>query len=952
MANFGLFFALIFPYLVHQVVGQNCGTHALSREYFCIEDDAKKGFLLGSVIGQKRMKSIFGDQWNKATFDFLETNQAVLPFFTIDPRKGRLSLARDIDRDTLCPEAKVCCNVDIECRLDVKIVVNVPQERVPHIENIVVTIFDKNDHAPKFPHRQEVLHISENARRGTEIRLPLAVDPDALQYSVQSYQIANGNLPSVFLLETRNHPIRPGGSRIRQVSQVFLKLDRPLDRETKANYSFVLVALDGGRPAFSGSTSILVMVEDHNDNGPKFTKSSYDVDVEEGQAPLRRPLLRLEAHDPDAGSNAITRYAFAETVSPEVRQMFEISAGTGEIFLRKPLDYEQASLHKFAVIAVDQGGHSDTATASVTIRVRDLNDERPQITLAFVASPSGKKLNKGDNNKVARIEENGGPRKFVAIVQVVDKDLGENGHVNCSLGNHQNDFQLELRTRQEKGELYMIYASHSLDRERTPSIDLLIRCQDRGRPVSQSASMTLTVKLVDKNDNVPRLMISGEPGRTVEISENRPANTKVVRVHGVDTDEGPNGQLTFSMEQSDRLTQSLFQIDPNDGWVTTRVEIDRESTDPPINQLPLIVTACDHGVKPHTSTLSVNINIIDINDNAPVFTDNPMYFNLRENEPAKYRVGEIRLMDKDVNSHIVVRLDYAKNSNSVPFLIYKEAGKFYINTTQRLDREVKAEYTFHIQAVDNTDTGSHTTPGTVHVTVEDVNDNTPQIIFPRLDNKTISLSYREQKGFEVLTVNANDKDKSDESGKCYFEVTPASTDILEIDPQEGIIRVRRPITEADIGAHKVGVIVRDNGHPPRHSVVSFTLVVDRSKPHRQHREVFVPPRYRPSFTWRSDITLIIVLALIICLLIGIVILIIYVRHWRQAFLFLPDLLSPCHRRGRKRRRQEEAVAAAVGNVAKDADSAVHDKFLYGDASMARSHVDMKVRHQFGRSEMS
>ncbi|EUB63556.1 Protocadherin-11 X-linked [Echinococcus granulosus] len=723
---------------------------------------------------------------------------------------------------------------------------------------------------------------------------------------------------------------------------------------------------------------------------------------------IKDPILKLVADDLDGPANSKVGYYFAPATSKQVQEHFNLNPLNGYLFLRKPLDYELQSEYSFRVIATDMPEESPrsgmvhgqpfqtspslhTATAQVVITVTDTNDEAPEIEVDFISSePNTSPL----AIKYAEIEENAAPPQFIASIQATDRDGGLSGQVSCvqqpvmalwlrpttAINSTNSPFQLD-EIRQENGRVqYRLLTRKALDREDMENggayRQVKIICADMGQP-PRTSSTFVKIRIRDKNDNTPTINLrrsadyayglkSIEGDKWPFVFENAPVGSLVTRLNASDLDEGENSRLTFSFVADEPPSGtisplSLFQINEKTGDITTCMDIDREAYDPPLSSVVLKVKVSDNGTPPKSATQEVRIHILDENDNDPVFQRTEYQFHMMENLPTGYAVGEILVTDKDEGE---IKLSFGMQSyGPLPFTIWPspfrsgiEHGaysmtRFILNTTRPLDREVEHKFKFTLLATDGP--GGHsksragTATATVEIVVENENDNDPVIIFPQKQNKTFYLSWREKKNFELLTINANDKDpsenphifdlmrgpldiqminySSENETKKDAEVIQSS-DFLDIEPTTGIIFLSRDMREEDKGVHVFKVQVTDAGVPPRSSSITFFVLVDDSSPRSSLHEsnaavakasskfavnVGRPPLKKPSIIVNGnqvsdrkhspaigtkqkpriagDLVVLLALGLVFLLLIATLSLVVYFRYWKkQARLTQPN----------------------------------------------------------------
>jgi len=205
--------------------------------------------------------------------------------FVIDERSGVIRTRVRIDRESVCPRQDVC-----SVRLD--IAVQPASTRSLQILGARVEILDINDNAPAFPESRTFIRISESAEPGTGFVIADAVDPDAGRNGVRSYDLdQRGGVD-----ETRDsNEISDGDKedgdgdggkfelKVTRTAdgarQLRIVLRGRLDRERASSHSVVVKAVDGGSPARTGSTVVVIEVQDANDNRPVFGQHQYEVRI-------------------------------------------------------------------------------------------------------------------------------------------------------------------------------------------------------------------------------------------------------------------------------------------------------------------------------------------------------------------------------------------------------------------------------------------------------------------------------------------------------------------------------------------------------------------------------------------------------------------------------------------------------------------------------------------------
>ncbi|XP_008069258.1 protocadherin-18 isoform X2 [Carlito syrichta] len=535
------------------------------------------------------------------------------PLLVLNEDTGELSIGAAIDREQLC-QKNLNCSIDFD-------VITLPTDHL-QLFHVEVEVLDINDNAPQFSRALIPIEISESAAVGTRIPLDSAFDPDVGENSLHSYSLSANDF---FSIEVRT---RTDGAKYAELIVV-----RELDRELKSSYELRLTASDRGVPQRSGSSVLKISISDSNDNSPAFEQQSYVIQLLEN-SPVGTLLLDLNATDPDEGANGKIVYSFSSHVSPQIIETFKIDSERGHLTLFRPVDYEITQSYEIDVQAQDLGPNSIPAHCKIIIKVVDVNDNKPEISINLM--PPGRE-------EVSYVLEGDPVDTPVALVSVQDKDSGLNGEIVCKLHGH-GHFKLQ-KTYENN---YLIKTNATLDREKRSEYSLTVIAEDKGTP-SLTTVKHFTVQINDVNDNPPRFERSRYE---FVISENNSPGAYITTVTATDPDLGENGQVTYTILESFILGHSIttyVTIDPSNGAIYALRMFDHEE----VSQITFVVEARDGGrPKQLVSNTTVVLTIIDENDNVPVVTGPALRNNTAEIAIPKgaesgFHVTRIRAIDRD-----------------------------------------------------------------------------------------------------------------------------------------------------------------------------------------------------------------------------------------------------------------------------------------------------------------
>ncbi|KAG9342481.1 hypothetical protein JZ751_016484 [Albula glossodonta] len=606
---------------------------------------------VGTVIA--RLKEDVSDVLSKLPSSisprFRAMQRGSTSFLSVRERDGEISIGAKIDREKLC-EKNLNCSIEFD-------VITLPTEHL-QLFHVEVEVLDINDNSPQFSRSIIPIEISESAAVGTRIPLDSATDLDVGENSLHTYSLTPNNF---FKIDIRT---RTDGAKYAEL--VVLK---ELDREVQSSYQLQLVASDKGVPPKSGSTLLKITITDSNDNSPVFEEQTYVINLLEN-SPLGSLLIDLNATDADEGTNGKIVYSFSSHVSSKIFETFRINSENGYLTLIKPVDFENTASYEIDVQAQDLGPNSMPAHCKIIIKVVDVNDNRPAISINLMTQ--GKE-------EVAYISEAAPIDTFVALVRVDDIDSGLNGEVVCRLHGHGH---FKLQKTYEKN--YMILTNVSLDRERRSEYSLTVIAEDRGIP-SLSSIKHFTVQVLDENDNPPRF----EKSRyEIFKSENNSPGAYLTSVVASDPDLDLNGQVTYSVLESFVHGSSIstyVTIDPSSGAIYALRTFDHEE----ISRISFTVQAKDSGSPQLQSNATVVLTILDENDNPPVIVI-PQLWNYTADIPvSKYAspgdlITVVRATDRDTGVNAELTCSIAAGNEEGFFTMDKRKCEIRANVSMEM----------------------------------------------------------------------------------------------------------------------------------------------------------------------------------------------------------------------------------------------------------------------------
>ncbi|XP_056899773.1 protocadherin alpha-13-like [Takifugu flavidus] len=626
---------------------------AAAQIRYSISEEVKEGTLVGNIA-----KDLGIDKASLKEREYRIVGGSAEPLFRVNKEDGILYVNRKVDREEICERSNACI-------INLKTVLENPLE----IHYVAIEVLDVNDHPPTFPEKEKRLEIFESTLPGARFQLQAARDPDGGQFTVQQYRLSPNDH---FRLEVKDR----GEDR----KMPFLILQKALDREAIKEHRLMLTAVDGGRPAKSGTMEIIIQVLDVNDNSPVFTKDVYTASLNENSPPGTL-VIRVNATDLDEGANGDIIYSFGQELDTRVKNKFDINPSTGDITVSGVIDFEENKMYEIDVQASDKGAIPLSMYRTVMIKVTDVNDNIPEIEITSFSKS---------------VPEDARIGTTVALISVSDRDSGPNGKVSCFI---REDVPFTLSPSLQDNMFAVVTKSH-LDREATPLYEITVVAKDSGEP-SLSSEKKLSVVVSDVNDNSPQFSMHPY---TFYVPENNDLVLPVFSVTASDHDDSNNAQITYRIHRENTAeTAGLFlNINSENGDIFALKSFDFEAQ----KTFQFQVVASDSGSPSLSSNVTVNVFILDQNDNAPVIlypvSSNGSAEGVEEiprNVNAGHLVTKVRAYDADIGYNGWLLFSLQQVSDHSLFGLDRYTGQ--IRTLRSFTETDEAEHKLVILVKDN-----------------------------------------------------------------------------------------------------------------------------------------------------------------------------------------------------------------------------------------------------------
>ncbi|KAM9376004.1 uncharacterized protein KZ484_008493 [Pholidichthys leucotaenia] len=683
------------------------GGQGLAELRYSIPEEVKKGTIVGNVA-----KDLGLDKTSLSDRRFRVASGSKDAYFEVNPENGALQVREKIDREALCHGSGACL-------IELKILVETPLE----MHHIVVEITDVNDHSPSFSEEEQTFEIAEHSSPGTRFQLHAARDPDAGINSVRSYKLTSNDHFDIDFSPSDEEKIP------------FLVLKKSLDREQKDKHLLILTATDGGKPPRSGRLNVSITVLDSNDNRPTFSQEVYQFEIKENVL-IGTTVGRVAAIDPDQGTNGELEYSLSKTLPRKVYEKFDLDSLSGEIILKAGLDCEESEVYKLDVEASDKGQPPLIGRCRVIIKIRDVNDNAPEIEITTLSNT---------------MSEDSKPGTVISLISVTDADSGANGKIISHI-TESGPFELKPSYKEN---IYSIVTKEFLDREQVPQYDITIKAVDCGDP-PLSSFKTLNIQIADVNDNSPRF---AENPLQFYLSENNIAGAWIFSVSAIDNDVNENAAISYHILRagSENDVTSFLNVNSENGQISALKSFDFET----LKTFHFQVVATDSGTPSLSSNVTVNVFILDQNDNAPVIlypvSSNGSAEGVEEiprNVNAGHLVTKVRAYDADIGYNGWLLFSLQEVTDHSLFGLDRYTGQ--IRTLRSFTETDEAEHKLVILVKDN---GNVSLSATATVLVK--------LVEPK-------------EAFAASDVKSAAKDDEDNNVTFYLMITLGSVSVLFI----------------------------------------------------------------------------------------------------------------------------------------------------------------------------
>nr|CAD7568523.1 unnamed protein product [Timema californicum] len=457
------------------------------------------------------------------------------------------------------------------------------------------------------------------------------------------------------------------------------------------------------------------------------------------------------------------------------------------------------------VTVCDNGEPALTSTTTVVVTVEDVNDHAPQFAQSFY------KVN---------IPESANHDTPLFQVLAYDEDIGPNGDLQYSIlsGRGMGKFKIHQKTG-------LVYAQRSF--QAGQEYDLRIQAEDNGaQKKNQATRVSIQVLRVPKHSAHPPTFKA--PNQVVEVTESDSVGFLVALIQVDDEDED---RLWYNIVDGDDQDEFFIGRDKGDLLLAKQLDWERK------NNYNLTISVTDGS---HTSHTQLLVNVIDMNDHRPEFSDRFYHADVSEDLDEGTTILRLLATDKDEGDRLYYSWHAARESISLDlFKLDSVSGAIYLQ--EKLDRETIEEHVLTVMVKDQ-GTPSKRNYARVTITVHDHNDHSPEFTSPIIQGKVYETS---SVGAVVVQVCAIDRDRGENARITYSIISGNVGNAFKVDPSLGSVSVSKDLDMSVLSEYMLIVRATDAGSPFLSSTIPVHILVTMADnaPPRFSKQVYAVEVY-------------------------------------------------------------------------------------------------------------
>nr|XP_046151253.1 protocadherin alpha-C2-like isoform X3 [Oncorhynchus gorbuscha] len=486
------------------------------------------------------------------------------------------------------------------------------------------------------------------------------------------------------------------------------------------------------------------------------------------------------------------------------KKYLDVNKETGELYIVEKIDREYLCASKTATtcfLKLDATIENPIRIFNIELEIMDINDNAPSFRRDSIhldiseSTPTGERF---------------------SLNNAVDSDVGTNSVKTYYLSESEH-FNIEVQTGRDGSKFADLILKKTLDREEQAVHNLILTAVDGGVP-ARSGTANIIVRVLDTNDNAPQFE---KDNYNINIMENYPFGSLVVKLNATDIDDGTNSDIVYSFSlYTSEKAQGTFSLNPTNGEIRVKEMINYED----FRIYDMEVIATDKGTNSLSGQCKLTILVTDMNDNHPEISIKSFQSPVKEDIAVDTVIAVVSVSDKDSGDNGIVDIRIA---DKLPFALRESSDNYYeLVVSEPLDREKVPEYeiTFTV-----TDRGSPPLSDNETMTLEllDVNDNVPQ--FPQ-SFYTIPVMENNAPGALLSSLTAFDPDLHENQYLVYFiiekEIVNTSMSMLfSINPENGNLYALKTFDYEIEKEFLFHIEARDSGVPPLSSNVTVHIII-------------------------------------------------------------------------------------------------------------------------------
>ncbi|XP_071191375.1 protocadherin gamma-C5-like isoform X4 [Salvelinus alpinus] len=570
---------------------------------------------------------------------------------------------------------------------------------------------------------------------------------------------------------------------------------------------------------------IEIDIQDINDHSLSFLTNDRVLKIAESITAGAKFTME-SAHDPDVASNSLRSYSVSDNDNFLLNVKTQDGTKIPELVLKTSLDREKKAVHKLVLTAVDGGNPARSGTSEITVIVLDINDNAPQFKIPFYE---------------VSVAENKPVGTTVLNVKATDSDEGLNGVIEYFFADQTPDTIMSLLdVDSNTGDVTI---KGQLDYEQIHLHKFDIMAKDKGNP-QMEGQCSIKIKIADVNDNAPEIIITS---LTSPIPENSSPGVVIALISAKDLDGGENGKVKLNMTPG-----SPFTLKPsvsNHYALVTNGTLDRET----FPEYDVVITAVDSGYPPLSTKKTVTVEILDVNDNPPVFSQPSYTVYVKENGTPGSILRSVSASDTDMGENAKISysiLDSKEQDVSVSSYIYINSDNGSIYSMHSFDYEKLKVFQIQVQAKDH-GSPSLSSNVTVHVFILDQNDNAPAVIYPSAVMASVShqkIPRSAKAGHLATKISAVDADSGHNAWISYWLAEATDSSLFSVNLYTGEVRTKRAVSEQDDSSQRLLIEIKDNGEPVQSTTVTVNILLEDGlrEPISDYRQKTAEPSRRNS----------------------------------------------------------------------------------------------------------